>query len=195
ELQDLAPDDPPGASEALAEIRTNLARVEDLVEDYLSLVRVGALERTVQDLGVALLDWAAEFQAVATAQGSILQTEGLGEVGLAAVHPNTLRRALFNLVQNGLEAMLPGGVLHLRGHGTADQIQLQVQDTGTGIPAERLAQIFEPLHTTKPGGTGLGLYIVQEVVQAHGGQVTVQSTVGQGTMFTLTLPRTLPSPT
>ncbi|MGE3541932.1 MAG: MASE1 domain-containing protein, partial [Candidatus Tectimicrobiota bacterium] len=79
ELQDLAPDDPPGASEALAEIRTNLARVEDLVEDYLSLVRVGALERTVQDLGVALLDWAAEFQAGASAQGSILQTEGLGE--------------------------------------------------------------------------------------------------------------------
>jgi signal transduction histidine kinase len=47
---------------------------------------------------------------------------------------------------------------------------------------------FEPLHTTKPGGTGLGLYIVQEVVAAHGGQVAVQSTVGSGTTFTITLP-------
>jgi signal transduction histidine kinase len=65
-----------------------------------------------------------------------------------------------------------------------------VQDTGSGIPAERLGQIFEPLYTTKPGGTGLGLYIVQEIVAAHDGQITVESVAGQGTTFTLTLPRT-----
>jgi signal transduction histidine kinase len=53
---------------------------------------------------------------------------------------------------------------------------------------EHSPRIFEPLHTTKPGGTGLGLYIVQEVVAAHGGQVAMQSTVGAGTTFTLTLP-------
>ena len=62
-------------------------------------------------------------------------------------------------------------------------------DTGSGIPTAQLPQIFEPLHTTKPGGTGLGLYIVQQIVAAHGGQVTVESQVGQGTTFTLTLPR------
>ena len=65
-----------------------------------------------------------------------------------------------------------------------------MRDTGSGIAAERLTQIFEPLYTTKPGGTGLGLYIVQEILRAHGGQVTVASVVGQGTTFTLTLPRT-----
>ena len=67
-------------------------------------------------------------------------------------------------------------------------MQLDVEDTGSGIPPEHYRQIFEPLHTTKPGGTGLGLYIVQEVMAAHGGQVAVQSTVGAGTTFTLTLP-------
>ena len=61
-------------------------------------------------------------------------------------------------------------------------------DTGGGIPPDQRARIFEPLHTTKPGGTGLGLYIVQEVVAAHGGQVTVQSVAGQGSTFTITLP-------
>ena len=63
------------------------------------------------------------------------------------------------------------------------------EDTGSGIPAHQLAQIFEPLYTTKPGGTGLGLYIVQQIVATHGGQVTVASVEGQGTTFTLTLPR------
>ena len=57
-----------------------------------------------------------------------------------------------------------------------------------GIPAERLATIFEPLYTTKPGGTGLGLYIVQEIVAAHAGQVTVESVEGQGTTVTVTQP-------
>ena len=68
-------------------------------------------------------------------------------------------------------------------------VQLQVQDTGSGIPAARLAQSFEPLYTTKREETGLGLYIVQEIVTAHGGQITVERVKGQGTTFTLTLPR------
>jgi two-component system sensor histidine kinase FlrB len=67
--------------------------------------------------------------------------------------------------------------------------QFQVRDTGSGIPAARLAQIFEPLYTTKPVGTGMGLYIVQEIVTAHEGQITVESVEGQGTTFTITFPR------
>ena len=57
------------------------------------------------------------------------------------------------------------------------------------MPVPQLSQIFEPLHTTKPGGTGLGLSIVQQIVAAHGGQVTVDSQVGQGTTVTITVPR------
>ena len=63
-----------------------------------------------------------------------------------------------------------------------------MRDTGSGIPTEQLTKIFEPLYTTKPGGSGLGLYIVQEVVTAHEGRVTVESVEGQGTTFSLTLP-------
>jgi signal transduction histidine kinase len=95
---------------------------------------------------------------------------------------------MLNLVQNALDAMPRGGILTLVGQRTATQVQLQVRDTGGGIVAEHLPKIFEPLYTTKPGGTGLGLYIVQEILAAHGGQVTVESVHGQGTTFTLTLP-------
>jgi signal transduction histidine kinase len=105
-----------------------------------------------------------------------------------ALHAQTFRRAVLNLMQNAVDAMPHGGTLTLRGRRQGTAVQLDVQDTGCGIPPEQQARIFEPLHTTKPGGTGLGLYIVQEVVAAHGGQVTVQSAVGQGTTFTITLP-------
>jgi two-component system sensor histidine kinase HydH len=91
-------------------------------------------------------------------------------------------------VQNALEAMPQGGTLTVAGQSTATQVRLQVQDTGSGILVTQLSKIFEPLYTTKPGGTGLGLYIVQEIVAAHEGQMTVESVEGQGTTFTITLP-------
>jgi two-component system CheB/CheR fusion protein len=177
-------------AQALAEIKTQLARLEDLVQDYLSLVRVGHMERTPQDLGAALHAWAREWQGLAAARGMMLQVEGVAALGQVAFHGNTLHRALLNLVQNALDAMEPGGTMTLKGQDTVAHLQIQVCDTGIGIPATQLATIFEPLYTTKPGGTGLGLYIVQEIVAAHAGQVTVESVEGQGTTVTVTLPRT-----
>jgi signal transduction histidine kinase len=150
---------------------------------------VGAIQLQPQDLGDALQAWATEFNALAARQGVPLQLEGLADLGAVAVHAATLRRAVLNLVQNALEAMPQGGTLTLAGRRMPTHVQLQVRDTGSGIPAEQFSIIFEPLYTTKPGGTGLGLYIVQEIVTAHGGQVTVESMKGMGTTFTLTLPR------
>jgi PAS domain S-box-containing protein len=189
ELHDPSTDSRQLVAESLSEIRTHLARIEDLVQDYLSLVRVAHIERTPQNLGAAVQAWAAEMQGLAVACGVTMHLEGLETLGQVTFHAGTLRRAVGNLMRNALEAMQQGGILMLVGLGTMRQAQLQVRDTGSGIPAERLGQIFEPLYTTKPGGTGLGLYIAQEIVTAHEGQLTVQSAEGQGTTFTITLPR------
>jgi len=118
-----------------------------------------------------------------------LQLVGLADLGPALFHANTFRRVVLNLVQNALDAMPQGGTLTLLGQRTATQVQLHVRDTGSGMAAEQLAHIFEPLYTTKPEGTGLGLYIAQEIMAAHGGHVTVESTSGPGTIFILTLPQ------
>jgi signal transduction histidine kinase len=118
----------------------------------------------------------------------VFQLDGAERLGVAAFHASSLRRALLNLVQNALEAMPLGGTLTVAGQSTAAQVQLQVRDTGCGIPVAQLPKVFEPLYTTKPGGTGLGLYIVQEIVAAHEGHVAVESVEGQGTTFTITLP-------
>ena len=119
----------------------------------------------------------------------IIELEGHTTVGPLAFHPSTLRRAVLNMVQNAIEAMPTGGTLRLECLRTAAEVHVRIRDSGSGIPIEQVPRIFEPLYTTKPGGTGLGLYIVREILTAHAGQITVQSVEGHGTTFTLTLPR------
>ena len=142
ELQQPSPEGPAVVAEALAEIKTNLARVEDLVQDYLVLVRVGNIALTVQDLGTALEAWATEFQPLAARCGVALQRDGLTALGPVAFHAATLRRAVLNLVQNALEAMPQGGTLTLAGRRTPTHVQLQVRDTGSGIAQRAACQDF-----------------------------------------------------
>ena len=189
ELAQPSPDSAAVVAEALAEIKTQLARLDDLVQDYLTLVRAHTIQREVQDLGSALADWQPRVPGGRHRARGAVPGGDMAQLGPVAFHASTLRRALLNLVQNAAEALPPGGTVTLAGQGTAAAVQLQVRDTGSGIPAAQLATIFEPLYTTKPGGTGLGLYIVQQIVAAHGGQVTVASQVGQGTTVTITVPR------
>jgi PAS domain S-box-containing protein len=189
ELRAPGPDSAAEIGAALAEIKTQLARVDDLLQDYLSLVRVSTITRESADLGTVVATVVQEMNAECTARGITLVLDGLDQLGTVALHRNTLQRALLNLLHNALDAMPRGGTLTLRGRRQAAQAQLDLSDTGTGIPAAHLARVFEPLYTTKPGGTGFGLYIVQEVVAAHGGQVTVESVEGHGTTFTITLPQ------
>src|SRR5262249_41022273 len=85
---------------------------------------------------------------------SPLATSGLTELGLVTFHASTLRRAVLNLVQHALDAMPSGGTVTLAGRGTATHVQRQVRETGSGLLATGLGRIFEPLFTTKPGGTG-----------------------------------------
>ncbi len=104
-------------------------------------------------------------------------------------------QVVVNLVGNSLRFTPPGGTVTVRLRHTHDEIQIQVEDTGIGIPAAFLPVIFERFrqaHTGK-GGTGLGLAIVKSLVEAHDGQVSVESEEGKGARFTVTLPRGKPS--
>jgi signal transduction histidine kinase len=195
ELRQPSPEGPAYITQAFAEIKTNLVRLENLVQDYLSLVRVAAIRTEPLELGAFVTQFAQEMTATLAAHGITLHLEGLDQLGIVALHPNTFRRVLLNMTQNALDAMPHGGTLTLEGRGTATEVQLRIRDTGSGITAEHLPQMFEPLYTTKPGGTGLGLYIVQEIVAAHKGHVTVESVAGQGTTMTLTMPRLLTAAT
>jgi signal transduction histidine kinase len=85
--------------------------------------------------------------------------------------------------------MQPGGRLKIRTRADDDSVFLVFGDSGSGIRQEDLFKLFQPYHTTKPGGHGLGLMIVQRIMRAHGGQVSVESREGLGTVVTLQFPR------
>jgi PAS domain S-box-containing protein len=101
-----------------------------------------------------------------------------------------LSQALTNLVLNAVEAMGREGILTLRLRSSKTDVELQVADTGPGIPADRRELVFNPFYTTKPDGTGLGLSITHRIITRHGGTVELASQPGCGTTVTLRLPLT-----
>ena len=102
---------------------------------------------------------------------------------------NQLKQVFFNIVKNAMEAMQPGGVLRVKTRSDDDNVYLLFGDTGSGIKQEDLVKLFQPYHTTKQGGHGLGLMIVQRIMREHGGQVGVESNPSVGTVVTLQFPQ------
>lgn len=121
---------------------------------------------------------------------------------VADVNAGQMQQVLLNLIINARQAMEGGGQLTIQARrGTEQGVgEIVVRDTGHGIAADSLRKIFEPYFTTKTadaqgqGGTGLGLAMVRDVIEAHQGRIRVESTVGQGTAFTLKLPLVVRGP-
>jgi signal transduction histidine kinase/HAMP domain-containing protein len=105
------------------------------------------------------------------------------------VDRDLLKQALLNLVLNGCQAMPSGGELRVTPRSTPRGVELEIRDSGTGIPPAAQEKIFSLFYTTKPGGTGIGLAMAFRVVQLHNGSIEFSSEVNRGTTFRVTLPR------
>jgi two-component system, sporulation sensor kinase E len=99
-----------------------------------------------------------------------------------------IKQAFFNLIKNAFQAMPDGGSLRISLHCSDQFLEVAFQDSGVGIDPDDLGRIFEPYHTTKSTGSGLGLMIVQRIVQEHGGHIELMSKPNEGTRFTIYLP-------
>lgn len=102
--------------------------------------------------------------------------------------PGQLKQAFFNIVKNAFQSMPDGGQLKVDCSSSDKYISVSFIDTGTGIKPEDMSRIFEPYHTTKEEGSGLGLMIVQRIIQEHGGQIEIASKENEGSCFTIRLP-------
>jgi len=113
------------------------------------------------------------------------------DLSLVAADSNRLKQIFINLVMNALQVMENGGALLLKTTMAGDRsVEVEIVDTGCGIPQDKLARIFDPFYTTKAAGegTGLGLFITKSLVEQLGGRISVRSAVGEGTAFIVRLP-------
>jgi signal transduction histidine kinase len=180
---------------SLAAIKEEVSRLHDLVQQYLSLARLSDLRCEPVDLGLYLEAFERETKDRLAARNITLCLERSTATVSVALHQNSFRRVLLNLLNNALEAMPQGGLLTLRLRSVSNQAFIEMRDTGCGIPAEQVPLLFSPFHSTKPDGTGLGLYLVREILTAHQGDISVDSVQGQGTTFTMVLPLYAPDDT
>jgi signal transduction histidine kinase len=171
-------------------MRAEVQRLNSIVEEFLSLARPLEIKREAVRIDALLQEMAAlteDDARAARVQIRVVVPHGLPTAG---VDRNYLKQVLLNLVLNGIQSMPRGGSLTLEAKAAGGTMDVIVADTGEGIPKEILPRIFEPYFTTKTRGVGLGMTIARRIVEAHGGTLTVDSTVGQGTRFRISIPIT-----
>jgi signal transduction histidine kinase len=174
--------------ESLTDIRVEVRRLYDIMQDYLALARLAVVQYEPEDMGNFLRECGRVIEEQARTRGVMLHLQGLARLGSVSFHKGTLQRAFVNLLQRALDAMPQGGTVTLRGRRTASHSVVEIRDTGSTISEEQLEVLFEPIDGTGSEWTCLGLYVVREIVAAHHGTIDVQSAPGQGTTFTVTLP-------
>ena len=138
-----------------------------------------------------MVDALASFVREDLAAKHVVLALELGDDPIALVDASQLRQCLVNLVRNAAEAAAAkgGGTVTLRTRRAGDRVVIEVEDTGIGIPPEVLPRLFDTFFSTKEGGSGLGLALTQQIVKDHGGDLAVDSAVGKGTTFTVSIPR------
>jgi two-component system NtrC family sensor kinase len=176
----------------LASVSEETARVGRIVSDLLSFSRRSTPRRANADLNRIVehtLSLISHKLQLANVDLRVRLGQGLPEV---ACDGSQIQQVVINLVMNAAEATPAWGRVELRTKlaEPADALVLEVEDSGAGIPEENLSRIFDPFFTTKEvgKGVGLGLAVVYGIVEAHGGNISVESTVGEGTTFTVSLP-------
>lgn len=165
-----------------------VGRLEKIVQDFLQFAGGHVVRPRLLDVNGWMSELLDFFEPTCTEGHVRLQRQLSRNLPLVMVDRDLMKQAMLNLLANGRQAMPHGGTLRVRTWSTGDRVKIQVADTGGGIAADVLPRIFDPYFTTREHGTGLGLPTVRRIVAEHGGEVSVQTRLGKGTAFTLTLP-------
>ncbi len=168
-------------------ISKEIRRVNEIIEQFLNLSRPFQLNRKETFLSPLLKNLVNLFKEEASSRKVHLQLE-IPELPPLPIDEEKLTQAFINIMKNGMEAMENGGVLKITAHPFRDGIEIVFSDSGSGIPPDQMGRIFNYYYTTKEKGVGLGLPLAHRIIEAHGGQLKVESQLGVGTQVTITLP-------
>ena len=177
--------------QSLRYILEEIERIDTIVKGLMDFARPAALALTQQPLTPVLQAVLALMAANLAHHKIQLVLDLLPETPEIQFDSDKLKQAFMNVVLNAMEAMPQGGVLKVSTTIDEDRVGIKVVDSGVGISAEDLAHLFEPFFTKKTRGTGLGLANVKRIFEEHGGNVEIESTLGEGTTVLMWLPITV----
>ena len=171
--------------EITQEIQLQVKRLNTTLSDLLNFARPREPEIAPCDLASLIRQMLTLVRADAQKHRIQVVEEIPADLPAISADATQIQQAILNLLLNAIQAMPEEGILTVRAAVVGSRMQLMIQDTGGGIPAEIREKIFAPFFTTKHRGTGLGLAITRTIMEKHGGSIRVDSAVGCGTMFTL----------
>lgn len=189
-IRDRAPKDDAPLGRAVQRAERNIVRCDKLIDELLDFTRTRKLELET----VAVDTWLPEVVLSYEVPDTINIEFDLVSEAHVAIDDERFRRCIINLLSNACDAMATNAedkpsVLRLSSKMDGERVIVNIADTGVGISEEKLQKIFEPLFSTKAFGVGLGLPIIEQIVQQHHGGVTIKSTEGEGTCVSLWLPQ------
>ena len=164
-------------------------RLNRVITQLLEFARPLTMNRVPTPLPAVIRHALKMVEGEAHRKGIALETDLSAEIGEVSLDADRMTQVFLNLCLNAIAAMEAGGVLRVSlARRDERTVRITVADTGIGIPKEDLPRVFDPYFTTRSSGTGLGLAIVHKIVEAHGGEVRLESEPGKGTTATVLLP-------
>jgi hypothetical protein len=165
-----------------------IRRLDRVVKTFLDFTRPVEIHPIDAEIAPLVREVFALAEPQARSNNVHLILAGDGAMPTVRVDRDLIKQALLNLVLNGCQAMPQGGELTITPHVMSNAVELEISDSGVGIPPDAQKRIFSLFYTTKPGGTGVGLAMAFRVVQLHNGTIDFSSEVNRGTTFRITLP-------
>jgi signal transduction histidine kinase len=170
-------------------IRDEIRRLNDIIEEFLSISRSRRLEFNRHDLAELLEQIVLVVRDEAESKGIEIKTRWQDTPLMVSVDLDRMKQALFNIINNAMESISDEGsvTISVEREGK-DSVIVKVSDTGSGLGPDEIEHIFDLDYTTKDKGLGLGLALAYEIIQGHGGEIRVASQPGEGTVFEIVLP-------
>ncbi len=170
-------------------IRDEIRRLNVIIEDFLTFSRSRRLALREFSLTEVVQKLARLMGEEASVRGIALSVKPEQDPLMVPMDVDKLQQALINLIKNAMESIVGAGSIDIVVEQQAgERAVIRISDTGSGLAPEEVGKIFDPDYTTKEKGLGLGLPIAHEIIRGHGGTIRVQSVVGRGTTFEITLP-------
>ncbi|WP_379968111.1 ATP-binding protein [Ectobacillus sp. sgz5001026] len=175
-------------NEYLSIILDEVDRVNEIVEDFLVLAKPKVVQLKRHNVVAIVQHVLALMQFDARKKGIRFMLDFNFENILVDCDESRLKQVFLNFLKNGMEAMPGGGEIRVNLHAHSGHVHISIQDTGLGIPKDKLKKIGEPFFTTKKNGNGLGLMVSFKIIEGHNGKIVVDSEMNIGTTFTVILP-------